>query len=1428
MEKRKYLLGIILFLVAYIDLLSPLTEAAVLHYYAGPDYYSPAPGLLLELTDFKVTGPSSPKVGDTVKVEFKLRNWGQNEIEFAELGVFAAVRDPDNKDRSFGHIYKNKKLAVGKTIIFSSERKLDKLGTWKIWPSFQINLATGKKLGPKEWHVAVIKVEEILYPDLIVTEIKCGWKNNSVGYIIKNDGKGNAESGYYVALYVNNEEVARDYINVNLNPGQTYESWFKKYKMPECQDLKIKVCVDVEDSIKESNENNNCLETMCKWQLKPIKIVSGPKVVNITTDSALIIWATNIPGSSFINYSDRSSGFTDSVYDPKLVKKHSVLLKGLKPGTTYRYLVGSVDRCGGRVKSRTMIFETKPLTDNEKPKVKLILPKNLKGIIEIKAIVSDNIGVSHVSFSIDGVVKFTDFSPPYIWILNTSLHENGLHSFTATAYDLFSNKGLDTKKDNIKNPSPDTRPPLVSIIKPPNGKKVIGMVEIEAFIRDTALAGEPTGYITKAEIYIDGNLLERWVYTPFRYNFLRREIVPNPRSNSLTLTYLWNTTGLEPDSTHTIEVFAWDDSGNRGKATTRVTIATIEYVPPPLKMELIDIFVEREVERRGNYFLVTLSITNTGSKTLSNFQIIDEVRGFQAIPLTSFTQVFYDYDLQTTQIVIAPHPEAALRPGGVSVFQYIVVPILFHPVLSAENYVIGTYTSITLSSNHDNYMFTVDLPYSPSLEDDNRNGLNDLNEAFAYANFLIVTNPSRLFNIDNHPERENVINHLLWKAAKLAMIKRGVLGYLDETSREQFKALISPGGEWANKLSISFTIPVPESDLDAYLLIIGETEIVPSYEYIIPHGIGGDGHAKLSDNYFGDTTGDGAPDLIVGRIIGRNGIVDGSSSALLWPIDASISVASGHGFDTDFAVALAGYETSGGDPFVPCTMDVINDMVGSGYTGENIYWNYFVEHEWNIDFIEGDAFVLGDVDDDDIEEIIVASTRGYISIYKPDGSFMNRFPCIFNRRSGLAAGNLDDDGIDEIVVALNDGDRDILYVYKPDGTLLASCNIHFDDWDAVAVGDLVGQYDIENREEIVIAQHSTDRIWIYGLSEEDGEWEIVLKDLFDLPFDFTAFDGFAIGNVRSTIRSGRNIYWDRDEIVIVRDDDETIYIIDIYDIYGKIDDVRVIQVSSVMKGDSEEHVRFTHYDGLAIGDVDGDRLDDIVIIIDEDDAIYRYYWDDTVWRVKKLYSRFFDINDWFHGIRYTGRRTRYDCIDIGTVVEDPHQRIVILRNRNGPTSSYYELVSTSDDADELANKRFSTLTPQVSIVIIYGHGNPYEASPTGKNWKYLWNFEKHPIVYSFGCETGDYEPDGDYSFGEAFFEKGAAVFIGSTELVGMWKASWTITNIFDSSYRNMWNLDTMSAGKAFTIYERDRYHEGWIHWICEWNYYGDPKFPGRG
>lgn len=1216
------------------------------------------------------------------------------------------------------------------------------------------------------------------FPDLEVVDINCDFDMKLVSATIKNSGEEKVDKSFGIALYINEE--LKDYIDQNepLNTGDSRKLFFKGYTLL-CEKVKVKVVIDVNNTVLETNEENNTLIKDCECEKEedktPPKIIEGPTVTKITQTSAVIAWQTDEDSDSLVRYGNKGSKYQYKVEDSKFVKVHSITLKNLNPQTVYSFIVESKDSSGNLVRTKERLFETLPEEDSEKPTINLILPSKVRGFATIKAECRDNKGVSKVIFFIDEKPFFTDFSPPFEFIFDTGMFIDGSHSFSASVFDFAGNFRDMRVSGNIRNLLPeDESPIIITIEEPAPHSEVYGTVRISATISSEYLYGS----ITEAEILIDGESKLREEYgrciPPVRH------IPEGWRCPERSISYYWDTLHI-PTGNYAIEVKAKDGSGNEKKKG--ILVRKIEE--PDVTLPLT---ITRNIERIGNYFAVSITVRNNAPSnsdyTVSNFKVVEISKGFQGVKGDRI-EANYSLTSQKTEIT---YTKAGSFTGGTSLtFNYEVVPILFDPNLSTSRYYIGeSEVTITYKDRWDR-VYSLECPVSVS----GALTTTKLNNAFSSADYLIVTNPTNLFGI----YVRNDVNNLLANMAKLARKKNGVLGYLPSTAtKTSFNRLIdareSGSDRWFLKLKDDWIS-------SGYLLIVGETEIVPSFTETIGFNADGDPiNVRSCDLPYADSASTyGTPDISIGRIIGN------SADALSRPITASIGVHEGGGSRSKNALV-----TSGGlgtwEMFLKTANDAGSDLEGKGFTVDRLHYSKeLVKSLFNVRFTHYDAFALGDIDGDGIDEILIAIDEdSKIYEYEPNGTLIRSINVRYTRYDGFATGDFDGDGQDEIVIGVDEDDK--LYLYEPDGFFVDDVTFNFTHWDIIATGDT----DNDGKDEILIAKDDDDTVTIYDV---EGARFVLKTTLTGI--EFTSYDGFLCGNVMEGD--------DNAEIIILRDDNETIRI---YDRTGR----RVSTIDDI-NGDGSGDVFYTHYDGFACGDCNGDGLDEIYIISDDGITDER--------RVIQKFNRYSDEGTWkwgkgnigsyeykFDGIRYTDDTTRHDAFAIGNVLSGYNDEMVIAYNRNGDSSTIYTV--SGERAHEIFIDRFNTSARNKNVIVMRGHGNECYLSPMEPG-NITANMVNHPFVLGLSCLTGYYDlPDcGDYSMGEAYLDHGGGVYIGATEV-----SSSGLNNETARVYFDRWNMDTAPAGKAFLDYKKYREASSdWKKWVYEYNFYGDPKFGGE-
>lgn len=106
---------------------------------------------------------------------------------------------------------------------------------------------------------------------------------------------------------------------------------------------------------------------------------------------------------------------------------------GAASSANWRTRIGAVKlrECGG-------IGDTTP------PNAAITAPAagtTVSGTVAVTANATDDVGVSRVDFSLDGVFQASDSTAPYVWNWNTAGAANGSHTLGATAYDAAGNVG---------------------------------------------------------------------------------------------------------------------------------------------------------------------------------------------------------------------------------------------------------------------------------------------------------------------------------------------------------------------------------------------------------------------------------------------------------------------------------------------------------------------------------------------------------------------------------------------------------------------------------------------------------------------------------------------------------------------------------------------------------------------------------------------------------------------------------------------------------------------------------------------------------------------------------------------------------------------------------------------------------------------------
>jgi archaellum component FlaF (FlaF/FlaG flagellin family) len=230
--------------------------------------------------------------------------------------------------------------------------------------------------------------------------------------------------------------------------------------------------------------------------------------------------------------------------DPALVSKIPMMISSdfLKNGNSGSSIV--------------LLGKGKP--DKTLPTVSINSPSNgsaITGTVNVQATASDNVGVSLVSLSIDGVLVSGISTAPYIIPWNSATVSNGTHTLTVTAKDAAGNSKAVSIQVSANNVSGgDITNPTVGITSPANSAAVSGTVNITANASDNMAVSLVKFIVDGAQVGSD---------------------------NSSPYSFSWNTTTVAAGA-HIITATAIDAAGNAASNSIQVTVNTTVIPPTPI------------------------------------------------------------------------------------------------------------------------------------------------------------------------------------------------------------------------------------------------------------------------------------------------------------------------------------------------------------------------------------------------------------------------------------------------------------------------------------------------------------------------------------------------------------------------------------------------------------------------------------------------------------------------------------------------------------------------------------------------------------------------------------------------------------------------------------------------------------------------------
>lgn len=582
---------------------------------------------------------------------------------------------------------------------------------------------------------------------------------------------------------------------------------------------------------------------------------------------------TNLDSDSRVYYGLPGGKTTTDSGSANMTGQHEVQLTGLAAGTVYQYRVESQDPDGRVARSGILYFRTLAAVALTKPTVALEMAATLSGKkASINALVGDATDVDHVIFTVDGNTVFTDYATPFRWDADTTAFNDGSHVFGAMAQDAAGNTAEATQDRDIRNLLSDALTPIhVSFTNPRESDTVTGIFGLSA-----ELSNDLGLDISQIEFWIDETQVSQQIFSP------AVDITPI-LAPVYIISATWNANLLSAGE-HVAQVRVQDTAGNWGSDSQRFSSA---------RRSLTNLTVTRDVVRQGNYFEITLNVTNDSTSACSNLVIEDHCQSLQCLPDARSRR---GTDIEFTPLVTEAAVESAydspfktqitaslyiLQAGETKSLRYDAVPILRDPYDPWFQMSIGSQLLITYEKDGFTERESHDITYPISA-------IESL-AATQSADYLIMTCHANIRADNSRAESDS----LLIKMAKLARTRHAVLANVSvfraRWGAASVQQLIGVGGVWTTQMS-------PDWIRQGYLLIVGEAEIVPAWRVE---------NVDLCDYPYANPIRGEAPELRVGRIIGN------SADELVVPIESSLASA----YDASSALMVSGPEETW-EPFV--------------------------------------------------------------------------------------------------------------------------------------------------------------------------------------------------------------------------------------------------------------------------------------------------------------------------------------------------------------------------------------------------------------------------------------------------------------------------------------------------------------------------------
>jgi hypothetical protein len=826
--------------------------------------------------------------------------------------------------------------------------------TWSGTGAQTITVTVQNCGGSVQTNKAVDIVPPSALPDLGLSSTWYDATLAKIGYVLKNIGGSDAEpAGYDISAYQDNVFKAQTVISDSVPPGGIRSGFIDYAWVCPSVTATLKLEADPGNLVLEGNKANNVLSEV--WACnQTMPQVLNVKVLSTTEHTANIEWLVDRPLQYAVKYGTYSGSYPFAKTGNSSGVRQTTQLTGLESERTYHFTIVVTDTHGRVINTPDYVLETKATCSDAPNIVGLMLmqyPNSLYEFYTLKASVVDAACVDKLDFYLDNTPIGSDYTPDAgatQFAVNFSPAAKGYTRSTFFASHplkvIGRNKAGTTASANVNvTPSAPSVPGEIKIAAPE--------AERTWYFPGTTV---PAG--TNLPVTVNAYEFEwKCTWTGFSEG-LPPELAAvrcadvDKVPQSVTYNLSGGTTAIQTpvSTTHTYQYPI--DGKTMGAYTltacVRKSAADLDCAAQGVHFEQgsPSFEITRTVKRVGNYFQVDLFLHNLGTTDAYLDQLQDELIGFQPgmllyEPTYAALSTFYQPASRETDVTIDLFSSGSnlmrVQPNHIVSLAYVMAPLLYE---QPSDFVIGsaplrlcyregTTTGPYLCRDFPRAVNTVINADSLAVE-----SLGPaLNAAFRSSDYMIVTNPGRLFDFYT----DTAVPSVLESMARLAYLRKGTLGFLHTYDKQALDNLVEKHGMWKNLLHSDFFVKNK-----GYLLIVGETEIVPA------HYAGPDNFTtwpeipdkvRNTDLWYANTAGETArPELVVGRIVGDNPqtLVNGMSGA--------IAVADGSAeFDRSHALVVSGRGEGVTSNFIP-TVDTIADVLTAASVNVYKFHTYYV------------------------------------------------------------------------------------------------------------------------------------------------------------------------------------------------------------------------------------------------------------------------------------------------------------------------------------------------------------------------------------------------------------------------------------------------------------------------------------------------------